>query len=93
MGQCNDPRRHDNVSHTLWPVLFKTILAIAVPLTYILDDRKVAEKDQCGVRMSRILIRTRDMAAIALFISDIGRNIMLLLNGLNTIDVGRRRVD
>ena len=91
MGQCNDQGRHDNVSHTLWPVLFKTILAMTVPLTYIFDD-KVAEKDQCGAIMSQILIRTRDVAVIALLISDLGRNMIMLLPK-NTIEVGGRRVE
>ena len=31
-GPMGDQRRHDNVSNTLWPVLFKTILAITVRL-------------------------------------------------------------
>ena len=31
-GPMRDQRKHDNVSNTLWPVLFKTTLAMTVRL-------------------------------------------------------------
>ncbi len=41
--ECSGQQGRDNASaYTLWPVLFKTILAITVPLRCALNGRKMS---------------------------------------------------